>query len=366
MKYDKYWLYIAAVRGLESGRRRLLLEMLGSPEDIYLASEKQLRSIPLLEDFHIDQLLELRKHDFSADAERFEEQGLHFITADEEGFPEKLKNIPDAPLFLFYYGELPANCSPSVAIVGSRKCSIYGQEVCLMFAKRLAECGIDIVSGMAMGVDGFAHRGAIAGGGKTYGILGCGADICYPSSNSDIYDAMKKRGGIISEYYPGTQPLPLNFPQRNRIISGLSDVLLVVEARKKSGTSITVGQALEQGREVFAIPGRVGDTISDGCNLLIKNGAHLAGCPEDIIEELKEKYELLLLAEKKRKKQVAAELSRQERTIIKKLSFTPVAMDELSAMTGISEKILPGLLVEMELKDLVKEVGKNVYVRKKE
>lgn len=364
MNYDKYWLYIASVRGLESGRRRLLLELLGGPEAAYHTPERQLRELPLLEDFHIDQLIKLRKHDFEADAEQFEKQGLRFITLEDEQFPERLKSIPDAPQYLFYYGELPKSTTPAVAIVGSRKCSVYGQEVCLMFARRLAEGGIDIISGMAMGVDGFAHRGAIGGGGKTYAVLGCGADICYPSSNNDIYEAMKKRGGIISEYYPGTQPLPLNFPQRNRIISGLCDVLLVVEARKKSGTSITVGQALEQGREVFAIPGRLGDTISDGCNQLIKNGAHLASEPEDIIEELKQKYELLLLSEKRRKKQLSEQLTKAERLILKQLSFTPVGIDELCAMSGISERLLPGLLVEMELKELIKEVGKNVYVKK--
>ena len=283
MTKKEYWLYLAKIKGLGSGRRRILLETFGSPEEIYKASAGVLRTLPLLEDYHVEALTEYRNTDYEEEMERIKGQGISFVTIDDKEFPERLKSIPDAPAFLFYKGELPGNDIPAVAMVGSRKCSYYGKEVCLTFSKRLAEAGIDIISGMAFGVDGFAHRGAIEAGGRTTAVLGCGVDICYPPANRDIYEKLGKPGfGIISEYYPGEAPISYNFPQRNRIISGLADVLLVVEAGKKSGTFITVDHALEQGKDIFAIPGRIGDTVSDGCNILIKNGAHIATEPEEI------------------------------------------------------------------------------------
>ena len=384
----EYWLYLSRVKGMESGRRKILLEMFGSAENIYGATEQELRNIPLLEDFHIDQLIAYRNTDYTKELERFERQGIGFVTVDDEDFPEKLREIPDAPPFLFYKGELPGRDVPAVAMVGSRKCSIYGREMCLKFAERLAGAGILIISGMAAGVDGFSHRGAIKAGGKTMAVLGCGVDVCYPSMNRDIFDTLsgvdsfysrsltgKKDndkdsdgnglhfGCLISEYYPGDKALPYNFPQRNRIISGLCDILLVVEAGKKSGTFITVDHALEQGREIFAIPGRIGDTVSDGCNSLIKNGAMMATEPEDIIEELKAKYTMLLTAEKSRKKGKKTELPDDEKKIYENLDVVPTQINEIAERTGIDPGTLGQLLIGMELKGLIKEVGKNLYIK---
>ncbi|MBP5533023.1 MAG: DNA-processing protein DprA, partial [Lachnospiraceae bacterium] len=354
MTEKEYWLYLSRVKGMESGRRKILLEMLGTPEEIYKAGEAVLRSIPLLEDFHIDQLLSYRSTDYEKELEKFTKAGIGFVTVDEKEYPARLRDIPDAPPFLFYRGELPGKDKPAVAMVGSRKCSIYGREMCLKFSESLAAAGIEIISGMAAGVDGFAHRGAIKAGGKTYAVLGCGVDVCYPAMNRDIFDALsgktdkgifaeedkksgdeKKYGGIISEYYPGDKALPYNFPQRNRIISGLCDILLVVEAGKKSGTFITVDHALEQGREIFAIPGRIGDTVSDGCNSLIKNGAMMATEPDDIIEELKSHYEMLLTVEKRKKKTVKEKLSAEEKEVYERLQPVPIGINEISVLTGV-------------------------------
>lgn len=384
----EYWLYLSRVKGMESGRRKILLEMFGSAGNIYGATEQELRNIPLLEEFHIDQLIAYRNTDYTKELERFERQGIGFVTVDDEDFPEKLRGIPDAPPFLFYKGELPGRDVPAVAMVGSRKCSIYGREMCLKFAERLAGAGILIISGMAAGVDGFSHRGAIKAGGKTMAVLGCGVDVCYPSMNRDIFDTLsgvdsfysrsltgKKDndkdpdgnglhfGCLISEYYPGDKALPYNFPQRNRIISGLCDILLVVEAGKKSGTFITVDHALEQGREIFAIPGRIGDSVSDGCNSLIKNGAMMATEPEDIIEELKAKYTMLLAAEKSRKKGKKTELPEDEKKVYENLDVVPTQINEIAERTGIDPGTLGQLLIGMELKGLIKEVGKNLYIK---
>ena len=376
MTEREYWLYLSRVKGMESGRRRILLDMFETPEEIYKASEAALRSIPLLEDFHIDQLLSYRSTDYEKEMEKFIRAGIGFVTVNEKEYPDRLRNIPDAPPFLFYRGELPLNDKPAVAMVGSRKCSMYGREMCMKFSYSLAEAGIEIISGMAAGVDGFAHRGAIKAEGKTFAVLGCGVDVCYPSMNRDIFDTLsgkrdeektvgekKSYGGIISEYYPGDKALPYNFPQRNRIISGLCDILLVVEAGKKSGTFITVDHALEQGREIFAIPGRIGDTVSDGCNSLIKNGAMMATEPEDIIEELKSHYEMLLSVEKKRKKTVKEKLSAEEKEVYDRLEPVPIGINEISGLTGVSYEKLTGILISLELKGLIKEAGKNLYIR---
>jgi len=382
MTGKEYWLYLSRVKGMESGRRRILLDMLGTPEEIYKAGEAMLRSIPLLEDFHIGQLLDYRNTDYEKELESFTKKSIGFVTVDEKEYPGRLRDIPDAPPFLFFKGELPGDNEPAVAMVGSRKCSIYGREMCLKFSENLAAAGIDIISGMAAGVDGFAHRGAIKAGGKTYAVLGCGVDVCYPAMNRDIFDTLsgkqdrirtdktesdwdnvKSYGGIISEYYPGDKALPYNFPQRNRIISGLCDILLVVEAGKKSGTFITVDHALEQGREIFAIPGRIGDTVSDGCNSLIKNGAMMATEPDDIIEELKNHYEMLLTVEKKKKKTVKEKLSGEEKEVYDRLEPVPIGINEISGLTGVGFDRLSMILISLELKGLIKEVGKNLYIK---
>lgn len=363
MTDKKYWLYLARIKGLESRRRSLLLNMFGTPEEVFKAPRELLEKVMLLEELQINQLVNSRTIDFDKELEVFENKGIHFVTTEEEGFPDKLRTIPDCPSFLFYKGRLPEENTPSVAIIGSRKCSTYGSAIAEMFAERLAECGISIISGMAAGIDGCAQRGALKAGGRTYGILGSGVDICFPKSNEDIYERMQVDGGVISEYYPGQEPLPYNFPQRNRIISGLSDCVLVAEARKKSGTNITVGQALEQGKDVFAIPGRIGDVVSDGCNELIKNGAFLATEPEDILNELRLKYEQLLKEIKIKKKKLTKKLDFEEKIVYACLRLQPMHISEIEKETGINAEKLSNILINMVLKDVVTEAGTNIYFK---
>ena len=191
--------------------------------------------------------------------ERIEEElaraGIGFVSVLEEGFPEKLREIPDPPFGIYYN-----------------------------FGRRIGARGISVISGMARGIDGIAQKAALDAGGRSYAVLGCGVDICYPEENRELYERLQQQGGVLSEYPPGMQPIAKLFPPRNRIISGLSDLVLVIEARKRSGTLITVDMALEQGREVYALPGRVSDALSDGCNRLIRQGAGPATCPQDILE----------------------------------------------------------------------------------
>ena len=222
-----------------------------------------------------------------AQAELLYKTGVHFTAFEDDDYPHRLAMIPDPPVCLYYRGCLPPGDRPSVAIIGARVASRYGLEQARRFAWILAMSGVQIVSGMARGIDGAAGQEALEAGGATYALLGCGPDICYPRENRKLYDALcsgVRGGGVISEYPPGTQPIPSLFPLRNRLISGLSDIVLVVEARDKSGTLITVGTALDQGKEVYAIPGRIGDSLSNGCNRLLQQGAHVALEPEDLLD----------------------------------------------------------------------------------
>lgn len=202
-----------------------------------------------------------------------ESKQIQVIERDDCLFPERLREISGGPKRLYVYGKLPSEEYPSVAIIGARDCSEYGKFVAMKLGSILGRSGIQVISGMARGIDGIAQKAALDVGGYSLAVLGSGVDVCYPSGNRELYERLKHQGGIISEYEPGTKALPGNFPPRNRIVSGLADAVVVVEARLKSGTLITVDMALEQGREVYAIPGRVTDRLSDGCNKLIKYGA---------------------------------------------------------------------------------------------
>lgn len=214
--------------------------------------------------------------------------GIYYVNHTERDFPEKLRNIPSPPYGLFVKGSLPSEDAPSVAIVGARECSEYGRVCSEYFGDRLAREGVEVISGMAWGIDGISQMAAIQAGGKSFGVLGCGPDIIYPRKNARLYEMLCERGnGIISEYAPHTAAESRRFPPRNRIISGLCDVLLVIEARAKSGTLITVSMAMEQGKTVMALPGRITDELSRGCLMLINDGAIPAISIESVIEELK-------------------------------------------------------------------------------
>ena len=216
------------------------------------------------------------------------EEKISFVTSFDSMYPERLKGIPDAPAGLYVMGKLPKESDIAVAVIGARDCSDYGRYVAERLGAFLGERGVTVVSGMARGIDGISQWAALEAGGSSIGVLGCGVDICYPATNRKLYDRLLEKGAVLSEYPPGTPPRPMNFPARNRIVSGLADGVVVVEARDKSGTLITVDMALEQGREVFVVPGRNTDGLSIGCNKLIKQGAGILLSPEELLEELRE------------------------------------------------------------------------------
>lgn len=292
-----------------------------------------------------------------------EEGKIRIVTREESEYPKRLTVLPGMPQKLWIRGEFPPEESPSLAIVGARSCSSYGKNMAYEYARVLAMQGISIVSGLALGIDGAAHSGALASGGKSYGILGCGVDICYPSANRSLYERMKERGGLISEYEPGSAPLAFHFPQRNRLISGLADAVLVVEAREKSGSLITADQALEQGRPVFALPGRVGDLLSEGCNRLIYQGAVPAWRPEVILEEMNWQCENRDFSRAEGEKKVLG-LARDDNLVYSCLDLTPKTVTQLQDETGLTSGILLTALIHLQTAGLAEEIWKNNYIRK--
>ena len=362
----RYWLM--NIKGL--GKKRIsLLQKFGGAEEIYRASAGLIRAAA--GEKAAAKIAEAKASwDILEEYEKLCGRKIKFTCYGDEDYPARLTEIPDPPFSLYYQGELPDDGMPSAALIGARACSEYGAYAAREFGSKLAQTGIQIISGLAMGVDGISQEAALAAGGKSFGVLGCGVDICYPKSNRAIYERCKRQGGVLSEYPPGTAPAPNRFPPRNRIISGLSDVVIVVEAREKSGTLITVDMALEQGREVFAVPGRITDSLSRGCNRLFKQGAGVAISPMDILEvlygtgsALKAPNNIEETAEKKEMSRDAfsegSALSAQEKQVLKHLerfSKTPEEIYEQMGKTVAVQEVM-GTLVELCIKGLAKQTA---------
>ena len=287
-------------------------------------------------------------------------QKIRQIRKDEPEYPEKLRNYPRMPKELYVLGTLPEQQKPSIAIVGARMCSVYGRIQAFRYAKYLSEAGVQVISGLASGIDAEGHKGALEGGTATYAVMGNGVDICYPSGNRRLYERiLRSKGGILSEYPPGTHAQSYHFPIRNRIISALADVVLVVEAKEKSGSLITARYAMEQGKSVYAVPGPVNESLSSGCHKLIYDGAGIAYSPEILLEEWGIYRKNAQKEEEKKKITLASEL----KLVYSGLGLRPKTVDDLVRETGLlPEKIRSGLL-ELELMGVVRETGRNYYIK---
>ncbi|MBS6397035.1 MAG: DNA-processing protein DprA [Clostridiales bacterium] len=281
---------------------------------------------------------------------------IQYIRRDEEAYPEQMKNYKGMPKGIYFTGRMPDSGKPTVAIVGARRATAYGNEVARSFAGALAHAGVQVISGMAWGIDGMAHEGALEAGGDTFAVLGCGVDICYPSGHRSLYEKLIRQGGILSEQPPGMPPKPGNFPARNRIISALSDLVLVVEAKEKSGALITADFALEQGKDVYAVPGRIGDPMSRGCLNLIRQGAGLADSPGAILDALG-------ISENLHKDMKKILLAKDENIVYSWIRLQPISLDELVHRTRFPVQQTLSILVGLELKGCIQEVRKNEYVR---
>lgn len=343
-------------------RKRLwrLTEHIGMPKEIFDCEAEQLKSV--LEETELQKLKDSKKAGtVESEWEKLTKKGIVFLPYFHPDYPEKLKHIPDAPWGLYLLGRLPEEEQASVAVVGARQCSEYGGFMAKKLGKTLGEAGIAAVSGMARGIDGISQMAAVEAGGQSLAVLGCGVDICYPRENRRLYERLREQGGILSEYPPGTQPLASLFPPRNRIISGLCDVLVVVEAKEKSGTLITVDMALEQGKEVLAVPGRMTDALSCGCNRLIKQGAGILTKPEDIFQALE--MEGRKTAESDKQFFFGTE---KERRLFHILDFSPKSLEEIWQAYGRERISLPELmqgLLELCLKGAAAQSGGS-YLKK--
>lgn len=357
--------FLAALQragGLGSVQLQRLLQVFPSGEEIWRASVNDIASAEVLPEKLIASLDALRRSrpDYPEQlAELCKRKGIRVCSILEKEYPPFLKEIFDPPVAFFYRGQLPEEDALLLAMVGSRRFSRYGEQVTLDFAEKLAASGVIVVSGAARGIDTCAHMGALKAG-RTIAVLGCGVDVAYPSENRSLLQQIAEHGAVISEYEPGTQPLPAFFPARNRIISGLSRGTVVVEAARRSGSLITAELAINEGRDVFAVPGSIFSDTSQGCHHLIQQGAKLVTSVSDILMEYGK-------SEGKRKKaRKEPQLSPEEAAVYSVLSYGhPLSVDEIiySLKGNGDASSVAFLLLQMELKGLVVENKSHAYLR---
>ncbi len=292
---------------------------------------------------------EVRKHPAEKEMQAATALGLTIVTAAEAGYPLPLREVTGAPAVLYRKGEYLASDHKAVAVVGTRKPTPSGTSVAERFGRQLADAGVTVVSGMARGVDGAAHRGALEAGGRTIAVLGCGLDRCYPHEHRRLLATIAENGAVLSEFPLGMPPLPGNFPRRNRIISGLTRGVVVVEAAARSGSLITARLALEQGRDVFAVPGPITSPFSRGTHALLRQGARLLADIQDIFEELG--------WNRPDTRPDVRNLTDEERRLLEHLGPEPISTDRLASKAGIAADRLATLISLLELKDLVRDAG---------
>lgn len=346
------WIKLSLARGVGEETLKVLVQKFGSPRGVIQASGRRLRDVAsneIAENIRKCIDLDVEKH-----ISLMNSLGVKLISFMGGEYPERLKRLPYAPPLLYVRGDLRDD-EPSIAVIGSRRASHYGKVIAERFARELARVGLTIISGLARGVDTCAHRGALEENGRTIAVLGCGIDRVYPSENVYLMEKIIMNGACISEFPIGTYPFAGNFPQRNRIISGLSDAILVIEATERSGTFTTVKWALEQGKEVFAVPGNITQETSKGTNRLIMDGARPVTCTQDIIDALKldriiEMRELPSLTE-------------DEKEVYESVGNTPTHIDQLSISLSIPVSRLSGILLSLELKSAVRQLPGRYFMR---
>lgn len=356
----KYWLALSFVPGVGPVLYKRLIEHFHLPVRVFSSSIEELKRIEGIgEKLAKDILMADLREKVEIELSRIEKENVKVITLLDDLYPENLKRIYDPPPFLYMKGEIKKEDNRAIAIVGSRKATTYGRLMAERLSKDLASQGITVVSGMARGIDTFSHQGALSVEGRTIAVLGCGIDIVYPSENIGLRDKIIKSGAVFTEFPFSTPPEGGNFPSRNRIISGLSLGVVIIEATSDSGSLITASAALDQGREVFAVPGNITSRLSQGTNKLIKKGAKLVEDVDDIFEEI------LPQIEKKRKKREARKpvLTTEEEVIYSLLSDEPKHIDTINRESRLTSNKVLSLLLCMEIKGAVRQLpGKSFVV----
>ncbi len=356
-----YWL--CQMPGFSPLQISRLIEKAGSCEAAYYIEGMQLMEWGILHRQERAEQFDLWKREVGRLTEEYQglsRLGIRFITPFEGEYPQRLLHIYDYPMGLYVKGRLPDENRPCAAVIGARVCTDYGKQMAYVVAQELTQNGVSVISGLAAGIDSAGHRGALKGNGPTFAVMGCGINICYPKENYELYEQIVNTGGVLSEYPPGTPPLARNFPVRNRIISGLSDVILVMEARKKSGSLITAELGLEQGKDIFALPGRINDPLSEGCNSLIEAGAGILLSPAEVLRNLGIVYKKEGLSTGKSGKGLA----KNEKMVYSFLDSRPRHAEELAARTGLSISSAMSALLNLELEGFAVQVAGLYYTRK--
>ncbi len=350
------------VSGIGSVRLRKLLEYFPEPADVLNASQKELMFTCGLSQKAAAQVCSLKKVDLAGEFASVKKHGLTIITQDDARYPDNLRQIPAPPIVLYVLGELRGSDKLSIGVVGSRRASYYGLSLAEQFSLELALSGLTIVSGLARGVDTASHNGALKSGGRTIAVMGSGFGHIYPPENKKLAKRISEHGAVISEFAMDTRPFRENFPRRNRIVSGLSLGVLVVEAARNSGALITADFALEQGREVFALPGAVNSPNAFGTNELIKQGAKLVSSKEDVLEGLN-----LFLAtgvpQENRGLDPADDFSDEERILYDLISAQPLFLDEILGKVSLAMPLAYELLLKLQMKKLIKQLPGKRFVR---
>jgi DNA processing protein len=343
-----------------SVRLESLLNNFQKPQDIFKASRKDLAAA--VGEHLGDSIISFDIRRLDNDLALAKKAGIKIITLFDQDYPQALKEIPGRPIVLYILGSTTAQDNLAIGIVGSRRASFYGLSNAEIFASALCVQGITIVSGMARGVDTYAHRGALKAKGRTIAVMGSGFNHIYPAENADLAKEISSSGAVISEFPMETKPLPVNFPRRNRLISGLSLGVLITEAARNSGALITADFALEQGREVFALPGRIDSVGSMGANALLKQGAKMVTCCDDILEELnlatgsKKKIEPVV-----KKDEIAC--GKEEGRLYEYITQQPVAIDDLIQKSSLSSSQVLSLILKLQFKKLIKALPGKQFAR---
>jgi len=358
------------IDGVGPVRLRALREQFGTPEAILSASKQELMRVDGVGEDVARNIVGWRESiDLDAELKRIEAANIHLVTCDEVEYPKNLREIYDPPLVLYVRGRLKEGDVLAVGVVGSRRTTLYGQDMARKLAFQLARLRVTVVSGLARGIDTAAHNGALQAKGRTVAVIGCGIDVVYPSENKKLADQIVETGGaVVTEFPFGVKPDKQNFPMRNRIISGWSLGVVVVEANLKSGALITAAQAAEQGRQVFAVPGRADSVLSRGTNKLIKDGAKLTEDVEDILGEFE--YLLPKQSVEKTAADGAAQVARPalafsalEEKIMAHLSREEMPIDDIIRASGLTSAAVSATLLGLEMKRVVRQLPGKLYVR---
>lgn len=358
-----YVLGLRSINGIGNKIAERLLNQFKSPKEIFSLSEQDLLQI---EGIRKDIARSIRNfsdwESIEKNINKAKSYGFKIYTILDESYPKNLLKIYEKPTFIYVLGEIKKEDENAIAMVGARYCNNYGKSIAKSLSSELVENGLTIVSGMARGIDSISHQAAIDAGGRTIAVMGCGLDRIYPPENSRLYKLISENGAVISEFPIGSAPEAQNFPQRNRLISGLSKGIIIVQASIKSGSLITANFALEQNREVFAVPGNLGDKLSGGTNFLIKKGAMLIENANDAIDELN--LEGNFESRKKKEEKVALNLDIDQKTVLNAIGVNQLNIDEIFDKTEIEYTKLFSILLDLELEGILEQLPGKIYQMK--